>query len=112
GGSIRGPASCCGLVGLKPTRGRTSLGPAFGEYWGGLASQHVLTRTVRDSAAFLDVVAGACPGDPYFAPPPSRPFADEVGAEPGRLRIGVRISRPDGSGMPHPECVTAAQNAA
>ncbi len=89
GGSIRIPASACGLFGLKPTRGRISLGPDDGEAWAGLVARHVVTRTVRDSAAVLDVLAGAVPGDPYAAAPPARPFADEVGADPGALRIGV-----------------------
>src|SRR6476646_5675419 len=80
GGSIRIPASECGLVGLKPSRGRLSWGPAYGELWAGLAVEHVVSRSVRDSAAILDMVAGAMPGDPYFAPPPSRPFLQEVGA--------------------------------
>src|SRR4051812_23160251 len=86
GGSIRIPASECGLVGLKPSRGRSSWGPDYGELWAGLAVEHVVSRSVRDSAAILDVVAGAMPGDPYFAPPPPRPFLQEVGANPGKLR--------------------------
>jgi amidase len=89
GGSIRIPASACGLVGLKPSRARTSVGPDFGEYWGPFTHEHVLTRTVRDTAAILDVHHGLMPGDPYTAPPPVRPFLDEVGADPGRLRIGL-----------------------
>jgi amidase len=89
GGSIRIPASCCGLFGLKPTRARNSMAPEYGDVYGGLVQEHVLTRSVRDSAALLDATAGPVPGDPYAAPPPRRPFADEVGAEPGRLRIAV-----------------------
>jgi amidase len=89
GGSIRIPASACGLVGLKPSRARTSIGPDFGEYWGPLTHEHVLTRSVRDTAAILDAHHGLMPGDPYTAPPPARPFLAEVGADPGRLRIGV-----------------------
>jgi amidase len=99
GGSIRIPASDCGLVGLKPSRARTSLGPEFGEYWGPLTHQHVLTRTVRDSAALLDMSAGPGPGDPYSAPPPNRPWASEVATDPGRLRVGWRTAVPDGSAL-------------
>ena len=88
GGSIRIPASCCGLFGLKPTRARVSAAPLGGDAWNGLSCKHALTRSVRDSAALLDVVDGPRPGDPYAAPPKARPFLDEVTAEPGRLRIG------------------------
>jgi len=88
GGSIRVPASFCGLVGLKPTRARGSLAPDFGEYWGPLTHEHVVTRSVRDSAAVLDAIAGPATGDPYTAPLPLRPFAREVGADAGSLRVG------------------------
>src|SRR5436305_1486619 len=91
GGSIRIPSSECGLVGLKPSRGRTSLGPDVGEGWGGLSVEHVVARSVRDTAAVLDAVAGYLPGDPYTAPPPARPFRDEVGAGPGKLRVGLLV---------------------
>jgi amidase len=113
GGSIRIPASACGLFGLKPARGRVSLGPDVAESWGGLVVRHVETRTVRDSAAILDAVAGEMPGDPYTAPPPTRPFAAEVGADPGRLRIGLRTHAPAFAGIEtHPECVAAADDVA
>jgi amidase len=114
GGSIRFPASMCGLVGLKPTRARTTLGPAFGEYWGPLTHEFVLTRSVRDAAGVLDAVAGPGPGDPYTAPPPSRPWRDEVGTDPGRLRIGFRtaVLHGDGGGDAHPACVAAVEGAA
>lgn len=87
GGSIRIPASACGLFGLKPTRGRTPHGPGLAESWFGLSEQHVVSVSVRDSARALDATQGPDPGAPYVAPPPDRPFADEVGADPGRLRI-------------------------
>ena len=87
GGSIRIPASCCGLVGMKPTRARNPLGPLLGDSLGGLGCEHVVTRTVRDSAAVLDCTAGPDVGDPYWAPPPERPYLEEVSRDPGRLRI-------------------------
>ena len=106
GGSIRFPASMCGLVGLKPTRARTTLAPDYGEYWGPLTHEHVVTRSVRDSAGVLDAVCGPAPGDPYTAPPPARPYSEECGAEVGRLRIGYRTRRTDGEES-HPDCVAA-----
>lgn len=113
GGSIRIPASACGLFGLKPTRGRVSLGPDDGEAWAGLVARHVVTRSVRDSAALLDVVAGQAPGDPYAAAPPIRPFAAEVGADPGRLRVGVlSATAPAGLVPVDPVCTAAADDAA
>jgi amidase len=112
GGSIRLPASFCGLVGLKPTRARTTLGPDFGELWGPTSHEHVLTRSVRDSAGILAAVCGAGVGDPYEIAPPARPYPEEIGAEPGRLRIGFRTARCDGTGDSHPDVVAAVQDAA
>jgi len=109
GGSIRAPASECGLVGLKPSRARTSIGPNFGEYWGPLTHEFVVVRSVRDVAGILDAVAGAAPGDPYTAPLPLRPFADEVGADPGRLRVGIRTAIPAMGREAHAECVAAVE---
>ena len=111
GGSIRIPASECGLVGLKPSRGRVSLGPLAGEAWHGLAIEGVVTISVRDSAAMLDAISGPMPGDPYFAPPPVRPFAEEVGRDPGRLRIGLMTDLPGTKTQAHPECVRAVESA-
>lgn len=112
GGSIRIPASHCGLVGLKATRGRTSFGPAAGERWSGLSCELVVSRSVRDTAAILDVVAGAMPGDPYAAAPPRRRFAQEVGAGPGRLRIGALFGSPREGVRVDPECAQAARTTA
>ena len=108
GGSIRCPASACGVVGLKPTRARTTLGPDFGEFWGPLTHEFVLARTMRDVATVLDAVAGPGPGDPYTAPAPARPYVDEVRAPVETLRIGFRTAAPHGAGDPtHPDCVAA-----
>lgn len=109
-GSIRIPASCTGLVGLKPTRGRSSWAPA-GEAMSGLLVAHALTRSVRDSAALLDVIAGPAPGDPYTAPAPNRPFLDEVGADPGRRRIAW-TARPPIDVPIDPACAAAARSTA
>lgn len=89
GGSIRIPASNCGLIGLKPSRQRTSEGPLLGDVMSGLTCELALTTTVRDTAAILEAVHGPAPGDPYVAPPPVRPYTEEVGAEPGKLRVGL-----------------------
>jgi amidase len=111
GGSIRIPASCCGLFGLKPTRGRNSLGPDFGDIMNGLVVEHAVTRSVRDSAALLDSTAGPDSGDPYYPPPPVRPFFQEVGADPGQLRIAFTTTATTGVPI-HPDCVRAVRAAA
>jgi len=111
GGSIRIPASCCGLFGLKPTRARNPMGPDAGEGWGGASVGHAVTRSVRDSAALLDVTAGPDVGDPYWAPPPAGPFLDEVGRPPGRLRIALATASWNGAPV-DPECAAAATDAA
>ena len=108
GGSIRIPASCCGLFGLKPSRARTPTGPDFGELWRGFVQEHVLTRSVRDSAAALDAVQGPDVGAPYWAPPPARPYLDEVTTEPGRLRIAFTAQPLMGHDV-HPDCRAGLQ---
>ena len=111
GGSLRIPASHCGLVGLKPTRGRIPLGPDHGEGWGGYVQWGTLTRSVRDTAALFDVMAGPMPGDPYAAPALARPLSAEVGRAPGALRIGFFAGSLFGRTV-HPDHVAAVQRTA
>jgi len=108
GGSIRIPASCCGLVGLKPTRGRTPQGPVVGEIWRGFSTGHALTRSVRDCAALLDATQGGDVGAPYEIKLPERPYLDEVGAAPGKLRVAY-ASAPFLADKIHPDCVAGVE---
>lgn len=110
-GSIRIPAAMCGLFGMKPSRGRTPAGPDVGEPLLGTGIEHVVSRSVRDSAAMLDATAGPDVGNPFHIPSPERPFLKEVEREPGRLRIAVSWTSPSG-GAVSPECVAAVQSAA
>jgi amidase len=110
GGSIRIPASCCGLVGLKPTRGRVSYAPEFGDAVDGLAIDLVVSRSVRDTAAALDVVAGNVQGDPYWAPPPDR-YLEGIRSQPKKLRIAVASTKSNGNPL-HPDCLAAVKRAA
>jgi amidase len=107
-GSIRVPAGCCGLVGLKPTRGRNAVGPHRGDAMMGLSHEHCISRSVRDTAAILDATAGPDEGAPWFTAPPTIPFAAEVGRDPGRLRIGVVTQSWTGVSV-HADCVSAVE---
>jgi amidase len=111
GGSIRIPAGACGLVGLKPTRGRLSHGPEFADALDGLANDLVLTRTVRDTAAALDAVRGNMPGDPYAEPPGPDSYLEAIKRKPKQLRIAVSLKKLDGSAL-HADCVAAVKQAA
>lgn len=111
GGSIRIPASACGLFGLKPSRGRVPMGPSRTEGWGGLSAHHAVSRTVRDSAAILDATHGIEPGSRYSAPTPERPFLEEVGRDPGRLRVALML-RPFSGSPVDPEVIEATRAAA
>jgi amidase len=111
GGSIRIPASCCGLVGLKPSRGRVSWAPEWTEGAIGLPTDGCLSRTVLDTAVTLDVIAGYEPGDSYLVPPPSSSFADAAARDSGRLRIGFTTDAPNGAPV-DPDCQQAVRDAA
>jgi amidase len=111
GGSLRIPASACGLVGFKTTRGRVTMAPDFGESWGGYVSWGCLARSVRDAAALIDVMAGPGAGDPYAVPPLERPLAEEVGAPPGKLRVAFTSGSLFGKAT-HPEAKAAVESAA
>ncbi len=111
GGSIRIPAANCGLFGLKPSRARNPQGPRIYEGWSGMSVQHVISRTVRDSAALLDATQGGEPGDAYVAPPRGRPFLEETRTPPGKLRIGLQRQSMIPTVATHPDCVAAAEEA-
>ena len=110
GGSIRIPASYCGLFGLRPSRGRVSSGPELGEVWSGASSHGVISRSVRDTATALDALQGAMPGDPFQIPPPLIPYAQAMRQEPGKLRIGYTMQSPIGTPV-DPQAVAAVSHA-
>jgi len=111
GGSIRIPAACCGLVGLKPSRGNVPFGPDAGEGWSGMSTIHAVTRSVRDSAALLDATGGADVGAPYAAPAKERPYLEDVGRAPDGLRIALVTESFNGTDV-HADCVEAVEDAA
>ncbi len=111
GGSIRIPAAASGVFGMKPTRARNPLGPDRGEGWGGFSVGHVVSISVRDSAVMMDAIHGAEPSSPYVAPPPVRPFSQEVGRDPGQLRISFTDRSPYGDPV-EPEIATAVREIA
>ena len=115
GGSLRIPGSCCGLFALKPSRGRNPLGPLFGDFASGIVCEHVLTRSVRDSAALLDITRGPAPGDPYFSPHFDGSYLEESLKAPRSLRIALLTDVPEGwsaESRAHPDCRAAAEDAA
>ena len=111
GGSIRIPAACCGLFGLRPSRGRVSSGPGLGEAWFGASSEGVLSRSVRDTARALDAIAGPEPGDPFTIAPPAMTYADAMRQPPRRLKIGFTTTSPLGTPV-HAEALAAVADAA